>query len=200
MTLCQKTCCPKTIYKTKTINVRPNNAKIIETYTAKMTISSNELWTRKKMSIKCRAFQTSRGIVINSCKSVNLTGLQQFLGKNLRKFISIFVNGKQIDVFYVMYLLSVRLNPQLRNAITYCNRTGKHFSGGLQKCEKRLLASPCPFVRMKQLGSHCTNFDEIWYSSFFSRQSVKKVQASVISTRITSSLHEDVFTSVTISR
>ena len=99
-----------------------------------------------------------------------------------------------------MYLLSVRLNPQLRNAITYCNRTGKHFSGGLQKCEKRLLASPCPFVRMKQLGSHCTNFDEIWYSSFFSRQSVKKVQASVISTRITSSLHEDVFTSVTISR
>jgi hypothetical protein len=27
----------------------------------------------------------------------------------------------------------------------------------------------CPSVRMQQLGSHCTDFHEIWYFSMFSK-------------------------------
>jgi hypothetical protein len=36
-----------------------------------------------------------------------------------------------------------------------------------------------PFVRMEQLSSHWTDFDEIWYLSFFFRKSVEKIQVSL---------------------
>jgi len=36
-----------------------------------------------------------------------------------------------------------------------------------QNCEKRLLSSSCPSVRMEQLGFHWTDFYEIWYLSIF---------------------------------
>ena len=42
-----------------------------------------------------------------------------------------------------------------------------HFSARSQNYEKRLLASSCPSVRMEQLGSDWTNFDETSYFSFF---------------------------------
>ena len=34
------------------------------------------------------------------------------------------------------------------------------FLGAFAKCDKRLLASSCPSVRMEHLGSHWTDFDE----------------------------------------
>jgi len=40
-------------------------------------------------------------------------------------------------------------------------------SHGSQNCDKRLLASPCLSVRMKQLGSHWANFHENSYLGFF---------------------------------
>ena len=48
-----------------------------------------------------------------------------------------------------------------------------------QNCDKRILASSClpvcPSVHMEQLGSHWTDFHEIWYLSIF-RKSVEKIQ------------------------
>jgi hypothetical protein len=47
----------------------------------------------------------------------------------------------------------------------------------LQNCEKWLLAS-CPSVHLQeQLGSHWTDFHEIWYLRIF-KKSVKKIQVS----------------------
>ena len=51
-------------------------------------------------------------------------------------------------------------------------------------------------------GTHrlpLTNFDEIWYLSFF-RESVEKIQVSLNTTRITGTLIEDVLIFITISR
>jgi hypothetical protein len=42
------------------------------------------------------------------------------------------------------------------------------FQARSQNCEKRLLASSYPSVRMEQLGSHWTDFDETWYLRRFS--------------------------------
>ena len=56
-----------------------------------------------------------------------------------------------------------------------------------QNCGKRILAASCPseclslglpHVRMKQLGSHWTNFHEIWYMRIF-RKSVMEIQVSL---------------------
>ena len=53
------------------------------------------------------------------------------------------------------------------------------FQARSQNCDKRLLASSClstcPSVHMEQLGSHWTDFHEIWYLSIF-RKSVVKIQ------------------------
>ena len=43
------------------------------------------------------------------------------------------------------------------------SRNAFHFQAYSQICEKRLLASLCPSVRMEQLGSYMTDFYEIWY-------------------------------------
>ena len=51
-----------------------------------------------------------------------------------------------------------------------------------QNCEKRLLASLCPSVCMEQLGSHWTDFHEIWYLKIF-RKYVKKIQVWLKSDR-----------------
>jgi hypothetical protein len=50
-----------------------------------------------------------------------------------------------------------------------------------QNCEKRLLAS-CPSVRMEQLGSHRTDFEETWYLILF-RKSIQKIQTSLKSNK-----------------
>jgi hypothetical protein len=61
------------------------------------------------------------------------------------------------------------------------------FYARLQNCEKRLLASSylpfvcpsvCLSVRMEQLGSHWTDFHEIWYFSIF-RKYVEEIQVSL---------------------
>ena len=52
------------------------------------------------------------------------------------------------------------------------------FLDAFANCEKWLLASPCPSVRMEQLGSHWTDFDEIWYFRLFLKP-VDKVQVSL---------------------
>ena len=52
-----------------------------------------------------------------------------------------------------------------------------NFLARSQNCEKRLLAS-CPSVRMEQLGSLWTGFDETWYLRLF-RKSVEKIQISL---------------------
>ena len=48
-----------------------------------------------------------------------------------------------------------------------------------QNCEKRLLASLCLSVRMEHLGSHWTDFYEIWYLRSL-RKCVEKIQVSLI--------------------
>ena len=81
----------------------------------------------------------------------------------------------------------------LRNLLPlFCHRF--IFSHLSQKCERRLLFSSCLSVRMEQLGSHWTDFHEIWHSSIF-RKSVQRIQVS-----LTGTLYEDVLTFVTISR
>jgi hypothetical protein len=53
-------------------------------------------------------------------------------------------------------------------------------------------------VRMEQLGSHWTDFHEIWYLSIF-RKSVEKIQVSLKMTRTKGILHEDRHTLLFIS-
>jgi hypothetical protein len=61
-------------------------------------------------------------------------------------------------------------------------RTKHNFWARPQNFEKRLLASSClsvrPSVRMEQLGSHWTDFQEILYLSIF-RKPVEKIQVSL---------------------
>jgi hypothetical protein len=57
----------------------------------------------------------------------------------------------------------------------------------------------CPSVRMEQLGSHRTDFNEIWYLSVF-RKSVEKIQVLLKSDKITGTLHKDLCTCMIISR
>jgi len=68
---------------------------------------------------------------------------------------------------------------------------------------KRLLASSwlyvCLSVRKEQLGSDCTDFHEIWYSSTF-RKSVEKIQLSLKSAKNNGTLNEDHYTFLIISR
>ena len=52
------------------------------------------------------------------------------------------------------------------------------YKGLSQNCEKRLSALTCPSVRMEQLGSHWTDFHEIWNFSIF-RNFVYKIQVSL---------------------
>jgi len=56
----------------------------------------------------------------------------------------------------------------------------KHFYTRSQNCEKRLLASPCLslHIHAEQLGSHGTDFNEIWYLSIF-RKSAKAIKVSL---------------------
>jgi hypothetical protein len=62
----------------------------------------------------------------------------------------------------------------------------------------RLLASSWPSVCMEQLGSHWTDFHEIWYLSFskICRESSRFINL----TRITAILHADQYTFLIISR
>jgi len=46
-----------------------------------------------------------------------------------------------------------------------------------------------PSVRVEQLGSHQTDFHEIWYLSIF-RKFVEKIQVLLKQTIITDTLHE----------
>jgi len=62
-----------------------------------------------------------------------------------------------------------------------------------QNCEKRQLASSCLSFRMKKLGSHWTDFHQILYSSAY-----RRTTRIIIS--ITSTLHEDQYTFLLISR
>ena len=65
-------------------------------------------------------------------------------------------------------------------------------------CDKQLLASSCLSVCMEQLGSHRIHCHEIWHQSIF-RKSVVKIQISLTSTWITSTLHEGLCTFYDIS-
>ena len=77
------------------------------------------------------------------------------------------------------------------------------FYARVQNCLKRLLASLClffcPSVHMEQLGSHWTDFHEIWYLSIF-RTSLEQIEVSWKSDKNNGTLHEDVYTFVIISR
>ena len=53
--------------------------------------------------------------------------------------------------------------------------------------------SNLPSVRMEQLGSHQTNFYEIWYLGIFFNLS-RKFKSHYNMTRITGTLHEDQYT------
>jgi len=62
---------------------------------------------------------------------------------------------------------------------TTSNQPGTHCQARSQNCDKRLLASSCLSVhpsvrRMEQLGSHLTDFHEIWYLSTFKKICRKK--------------------------
>ena len=73
--------------------------------------------------------------------------------------------------------------------------------------EKRLLTSSCLFVRLffcfsvclsvsphEQLGSHMTDFHEIWYLSIFQKIYKEKLKFRRNMTRIVGTLHEDLRT------
>jgi len=49
---------------------------------------------------------------------------------------------------------------------------------GLREATMSFVMSVCPSVRIKQLGSHWTDFRELWYWSIFPK-SVKKIQVSL---------------------
>ena len=60
----------------------------------------------------------------------------------------------------------------------------------LRKVNISFVVSVCPSVRMKQLGSHWTDFDETLHLSF-SENLLRKFKFHKNPTRITGTLHED---------
>jgi hypothetical protein len=79
-------------------------------------------------------------------------------------------------------------------------RTGDLFYVRLQICEKRLLTSSCPSVRMK-LSSYWTDFDETSYLCFFFfRNSVEKIKISLKSDKNNWYFTWTLFTFVSSSR
>jgi hypothetical protein len=78
----------------------------------------------------------------------------------------------------------------------------RHFRRFSQFCEKRLLASSCPSVRlsvrMEQLGYQWTDFDKIWYLGFF-RKYVEKIKVSLKSDKNNGYFTPRLFTFMTIS-
>jgi len=76
------------------------------------------------------------------------------------------------------------------------------FSGVFTKLLKATISfitSVCPSVRMEQLGSHWTDFHEIWHSTIFGNL-VEKIQVSLISDRNNGSAHEGQYTFPITSR
>jgi hypothetical protein len=73
------------------------------------------------------------------------------------------------------------------------------FSALSQNCAKRLLVLSCPSVRMQQLGSHWTDFQDIWHLWIF-RKSAKKIQVSLKSDKNKGTSHEDQYIFLIISR
>jgi hypothetical protein len=89
-----------------------------------------------------------------------------------------------------------------------CNNIHKRKSCWIFRCVRKIAKSDCyirhvclsvlPSVHMKQLGSHWTDFHEIWYLSTF-QKSVEEFQVSWNLTRITGTLRDDVCTFMIIS-
>ena len=73
------------------------------------------------------------------------------------------------------------------------------FLGTFAKSRKATTNFVCLSVRIEQLGSQWPDFHEIGYLSIF-RKSVVKIRVSLNLTRITSTLHEDKYTILIISR
>jgi hypothetical protein len=72
------------------------------------------------------------------------------------------------------------------------------FLGAFTKFRKKLLASLCLSVRVKQLGSHGMDFHEIWYLNIF-QKNVEKFKFYWNLTGITGTLHEEQYTFMMIS-
>jgi hypothetical protein len=62
-----------------------------------------------------------------------------------------------------------------------------------------MAACPSVSVRMEQLGSHWTDFHDIWYLSIFGK-SVEQIQVSLKSDNNNGTLHKDLCTFMIISR
>ena len=79
-----------------------------------------------------------------------------------------------------------------------------HFQARSQNCETRLLASSClsvsPPARMEELGSHWTDFYNIWFLSVFRKHLSRKFKFHSNLTRITDILRGDEYTFLIISR
>jgi hypothetical protein len=82
-----------------------------------------------------------------------------------------------MDLYDLRGLLKVELPDKV---IRFRRGHVKTFQNRLQNCERRLLASSrvCPSFRMQQLGSHLTDFHDIWFLVVF-RKSVEKIQVSL---------------------
>ena len=84
--------------------------------------------------------------------------------------------------------------------IFLCWLTRRHIQKALLlRCGRKIakatisfVVSVCLSVHMEHLGFHCTDFHEIWYLSIF-RKPVEKIQFVSYLTRVTDTLHEDVF-------
>jgi hypothetical protein len=77
--------------------------------------------------------------------------------------------------------------PNIKTPFFYQTFETNSFFGMFTKLEKETVSfvmSACLFARVEQLSSHWMDFHEIWYLSIF-RNSVKKIQISLKSTRIT---------------
>ena len=77
-----------------------------------------------------------------------------------------------------------------------------HFEARFAKLRKAtisLVMSVPPFARMEKLGSHCTDFHEIWYLKII-RKSLEKIQFSLKSDKTKGTLHEDQYTFLITSR
>ena len=112
-------------------------------------------------------------------------------------------------VLYVCSVVTVRfLKPEIRSEHSVCagiiilNECETWFQGAFAKLWKAtvsFLVSVHPSVHMEQLGSHWTDFHEIWYLIFFKNLS-RKFKFHYYLIRITGTLHEDQYTFMMVSR
>ena len=118
-------------------------------------------------------FETSCASYTSSCDKGGVENLSSLNHSRTQKYH--FNNISTTNICQTVINVC-NINYRIFNTVFFCPFVGAFTK--LRKANISFVMSVCPTVRMEQLGSHWTDFREIWCLSIF-RKSVKKIQVSL---------------------